>query len=394
MIRSRVLKLGSSAMFVALAAAVALTACSGGDKKQVLQPTLDSGVDAAPSALRDDQLCPTIEASYRAKMTEPSPRPIPESVVAKMVAVFHDQCPRWPVETQRCIATKPVEEQDPCFEALTPELQEAFVGQMQAAVEELRPASCVNAAAQLDKWTTLPMSATGLTQPDVDFIGGSLRVVLTNDCGATPWSESVMKCAATSATPAACLDAISATKRKEVEAKLAPRATLFVAAAERVDDAAVDCAHVAEAYYGAARWKGKAPKLKGAARTKAIAAARTKLETMCKDKAWTAFERSCVVLAKTDAERSWCLTSAQWAYPPGPDNPTTAGIAECDAYKAVLVTAKTCDKLPADTQAYLGQAADAASLPFIGVPAAEQAEACKYAGGEMKASLTQLGCTF
>lgn len=386
MIRSRVLK--SSAMFVALAA----TACSGGDKKQVLQPSLDTGVDAAPTALRDDQLCPTIEANYKAKMSEPSGRPIPAGVIAKMVAVFHDQCPRWPVETQRCIATKPVEEQDPCFEALTPDLQEVFVAQMQTAVEELRPASCVNAAAQLDKWATLPMAATGLTQPDVDFIGGGLRVVLTNDCGATPWPEAVMKCAATSPTPSACLDAIGATKRQEVEAKLAPRAALFVAAAEHIDDASVDCAHVATAYYGDARWKGKAAKLKGAARKKAMADARTKLETLCKDRSWTAFERSCIVVAKTDAERSWCLTSAQWAYPPGPDNPTTAGIATCDEYKGVLVAAKTCDKLPADTQAYLGQAADAASLPFIGVPAADQSEACKYAGAEMRASLRQLGC--
>jgi hypothetical protein len=257
--------------------------------------------DAAPPELAADQLCERLVERTRAETA---------AVKDETLAVVAAHCPRWPESVQRCLAT--AAEQGPCMRDLDPDLRQAFVAEIGRTLTE--PPTCEDIAADPSRWLAIPEAATGDSRQRAALAIGD---AVAASCAS--WPESVRECTRDQAgSPRVCLESdLPPTVGPDLDAALARRAELWTrAAAFKPRDRAISCVRVTAAHYGTARWKGKLAELGTAERRRAIKLSVDAFEDACKDEAWSAFMRGCIVAAKTEAERGWCLdTEQRWAYP-------------------------------------------------------------------------------
>jgi hypothetical protein len=210
--------------------------------------------------------------------------------------------------------------------------------------------------------------------------GASLRKL----CKDQNWELVAKQCLAD--TPAsgidACLAKLGDARRDEVTLAIYQadklRAKIVKAQAKPTN---VTCEKAVAAHYGNAKWTGKAPELKGADRTKAIAASKKKMLASCKS--WSIDARACVVADDGDACYALAGTSS-WGYPAQEKTSklTRSGIAECDDYADAVEKLASCDALPEDTRQALFEAFEQAATAWATLPADALAAAkagCKAA---------------
>lgn len=246
--------------------------------------------------------------------------------------------------------------------------------------EEVTTCDDAFAATSIDAWP--PTVTTEAERPLATKLrGASLRAL----CEDQHWDVVAKQCLA--ATPASgidtCLDKLGDTQRKDVARVIDEadklRAKIVKAQAK---PASVTCEKAVAAHYGSAKWTGKAPELKGADRTKAIAASKKKMSSSCKT--WSIEARACIVADDGDACYALGgMRPSAWGYPASTPSLKRTGIAECDAYAAAVEALAACDAIPeASRQALFdtyAQAAEAwAQLPADALDAAKAS--CRAAG--------------
>jgi len=241
--------------------------------------------------------------------------------------------------------------------------------------------SCDNAfaATALDVWPPAVSSEAERT------LATKLRgTLLRTSCESEQWDQTARKCIAS--TPASgigvCLDMLEDAQRASVARALGEadevRAKIVKAQAK---PASVTCEKAVAAHYATAKWTGKAPELKGADRTKAIAASKKAMLASCKS--WSIEARACIVAVDRDACYPLGGTNAAtWGYPAPTGGLPATGIAECDDYAAAIVELGTCQAIPEETRKVMMDSFVQAAAAWKSLPAearAAAAEGCKVA---------------
>ena len=244
--------------------------------------------------------------------------------------------------------------------------------------EDLISCDAAFAATAVDLWPPA-VSSEAERALATKLRGQSLRM----SCETELWETSAKKCIAS--TPASgigvCWDMLEVAQRAAVGSAIAEadelRAKNMKAQAK---PASVTCEKAVAAHYATAKWTGKAPELKGADRTKAIAASRKAMLASCKG--WSIEARACIVADDRDACYALGGTSAMtWGYPATGGLPPT-GIPECDDYAAAVVALGKCQAIPEATRKIMMDAFLQAADAWKSLPAADRAAAaagCKAA---------------
>jgi hypothetical protein len=164
-------------------------------------------------------------------------------------------------------------------------------------------------------------------------------------------------------------------------------------AAVKQKPASFECRGVVAAHYADQAWQGKLGALKGAERTKVIAGSRAKMLRSCIDDKWSATARACVIAAGGDT----CFTSHRlvvWGFP-APGIVMKTGIAECDAYGAVVTALGKCDQLPQASRDSQLQSFTQMNQGWVNLAADERksaASGCKQASESLRQLAVSVGC--
>ena len=138
------------------------------------------------------------------------------------------------------------------------------------------------------------------------------------------------------------------------------------------------CAKAVAAHYGPAKWRGKAPELEGAARTKAIEASRKALLAQCTS-TWSEDARACVVASDSDACMALGALGPAWGYPATGALPLpSTGITECDEYGAAVLELARCSVIPEGSRQVMLDAFTQAAEGWKNLPA-DQKDAARGA---------------
>jgi hypothetical protein len=334
-----------------LAVLVGLAACSSGPKQPKPEPPKTDPVvtqpdpDPQPPQLADAELCPRLIERFKESAQ------MDADASAKVIAVVERHCASWPEPVRRCLATASDDAQQKCMDDLEEPLRDAFIKDLMASLRE--PPPCDELGYTAAMWVKLPDAAT---PHDRDVATAAIRSVIVESCRASAWSVPARICIAdASADPRACLDADAADKPAgaKLDADLKLRHDLFAAAlAWKPADKKIACDKVVAAHYGDAQWKTKLADRPKKDKAKVIKASAKAMAKACKDDSWTPFLRGCVISAKGEEQRGWCLdTTNTWGYPASaveaPAIPTgSTGVPECDAYIAAVTAYAACDKVP------------------------------------------------
>ena len=373
-----------------------VAACSSGSKS-TKQPKGGGAAGSRPAprpapTLRDDQLCPTVVAQLKAEVKD---------VDAEVVEVVMRHCQGWPVSVQRCLATSKAQKQRECMNGLDPAKRQAFGTELGAVLEG--PPECdALAPDSTDAWLALPAAATDAAAAANRT---AIRRALETACKDNQWPVAARKCIGrTPATPRTCLDKLDPEIGARLDTELKLRGELFTRAAAFKDgDAKIKCEKVVAAHYGDARWKGKLAGTKAADKKKLVKGSAAALLKACKTDKWSAYARGCVIAAKGDAERGWCLDEKDWGYPaasvgaaPATARPGGTGIAECDAYIAIVERYVVCDKIPQASRDAVRQGLDQMKAGWNpGMPDDAKkaaADACRAGTDAVKQGATAIGC--
>ena len=333
-------------------AALALAAATCGSpppRKPVPPPKPDAApvviaptVDAAPPTLPPERLCEMLVERTRAETADVKP---------ETIAVVETHCPRWPEAVQRCLAT--ADEQGPCMRELDADMRQAFITEIGATMT--KPPTCEEIAADPERWAPIPKEATGDARQRAALAIGD---AIAASCAA--WPDAVRQCTRDRAdAPRACLDSdVPASVGPDLDAALARRAEVWKRAARyKSRDRKIKCKEVADAHYDRDAWVGKMADMSGSDRKRAMRKSEDALEDACKDEKWPAFVRGCVVAARSEAERGWCIDiEKRWAYPargavterqPKPPRTRSTGLPDCDAYVLAQARYVGCSEITA-----------------------------------------------
>jgi hypothetical protein len=389
-----------------LAILFVVAACSSGSKPPEepkpepapVEPTPPPEPAVAPVA----ESCAKLVERFRAE-SRGSDSLTPEELDA-MIGVLSKHCVTWPAPVASCLVGATDEQQDKCMQDLDPALQEAFMKDLVATMKRTPDCGEAIATPPAAAWRVAPASITD--EGDLLVVGAAIRTTQLPLCEAG-WSDDIRDCIASSPVPHRCLEP-AADLVAASDAALAPVIALYArAAAFKPTDKKIACAKVAAAHYGDKQWKGKLADRTAADRKKLIKASAAALTTACTDDKWTPFVRGCVVAARTEAERGWCLDASlggRWAYPAGVVEPHrgglgvtgTTGVPACDQYIDIVTRYAACDKLPPEAQRATMEAVQAMragwtpAMPDEAKQAA--ADGCAQAIEAIRQSGAAMGC--
>jgi hypothetical protein len=374
-----------------------VAACSGGTKNPKQPETVPEPVataDAAPPSLAE--LCPRVVEKFRAEVKDQPP-----DEVAKVAEILGRHCAAWPRATVECLVTAVEENQNSCLDPLSEEQRVAFFGEIQNTMSPEGP-SCKDVVFDIKDWAKVP---DGIAASDVALVTAISQPPVSTSCQSA-WEDATIKCVVEKAgPPRACLDQ-QADVAKSLGDDLAARDALFAAAAKyKATDKKIACKAVVEAHYGDKRWKNKMPTVAAKDRKKLIKASAAAMAAACAEEAWTPFLRGCVIAAKSEEQRNWCLQTDEyagyWGYPAQSvapkENPVgSTGIAACDQYVALVEKLMTCPKFPADGKAGMKESLDAMKqgiTPAMPEDAkAATMDACKTAIGAIRDTAKTIDC--
>ena len=385
-----------------IALAVALAACSSGPKQPKPEdPKPDPVVeqpkpDPEPPQLAESELCGKV--IERAKTSSG----MSADMAAKIIPIVEKHCPTWSESVRRCLATAPDDEQQKCADDMDPALRDAFTKELMAAV--MPPPECEDMGYTAGMWLKAPDAVSGA---DVDVVLAAVRPAIVASCRDASWSVEARRCVAdASMDPSVCLDAADADAKAKLSGELAQREALFaLALAYKETDKKIACNKVAAAHYGDAQWKTKLADRPKKEKTKLAKASAKALEKACKDDSWTPFVRGCVIAAKSEAERGWCLDiETKWGYPasaveaPKPATETSStGIPECDSSLTTVNAYAACDKIPSaarDAARKASEALKGAMPPTSNADAvAAAAQGCRTGMESLREGAATMGCS-
>jgi hypothetical protein len=392
--------------YLAILFAAAAAACSSGSKPPEepkpapapVEPTPPPEPAVAPVA----ESCPKLVERFRVESS--SSGSLDPTLLDAMIGVVNKHCPTWPAAVVSCLVGATEENQNRCMQELDAAQLDAFEADV-IAVLQVTP-SCADAIAgpPAAAWKVAPASITD--EGDLLVVHSAIRATQVPLCEAG-WSEDIRACIAKSPSPHQCLEPAAAVSAAS-HAALAPVIALYAkAAAFKPSDKKIACAKVAAAHYGDKQWKGKLADRSAADRKKLIKASTAALTTACTDDQWSPFVRACVVAAKTEAERGWCLDTSlggRWAYPAAAAEPHvggtpstgTTGVPACDQYIEVVTRYAACPQLPAQAREATLEAIDAmragwsAGMPDEAKKAA--ADGCAQAIDALRQSASAMQC--
>jgi hypothetical protein len=278
---------------------------------------------------------------------------------------------------------------------LDPDMRQAFVTEIGATMTE--PPTCEEIAAGPERWAPIPKEATGDARQRAALAIGD---AVAASCAA--WPDAVRQCTRERAdAPRACLDSdVPANVGPDLDAALARRAEVWKRAAKfKSKDRKIKCKKVADAHYERDAWIGKMADASGSDRRRAMRKSEDALEDACKDEKWPSFVRGCVIAARSEEERGWCIDiEKRWAYPalgavkppkppkpPKPGTATSTGLPACDAYLAAHDKYIQCSEITAGERAAAQSERDA-------LAAAWQDEACRTATEKLDTRIAAAGC--
>jgi hypothetical protein len=306
---------------------------------------------------------------------------------------------KWPASVIACVAsaTEPT-----VFDCLH-QLPENLVAQYEKAIANFGVSKDHEDMPPPEEETTcdeaFTATAVDLWPPAVEVAGeralaAKLRLApLRRLCDDKHWGADARRCV--SHTPAdgieICLEMLGNARSSEVDDTIkeadALRAKIVKAQAKPT---AVSCDKVVAAHYATAKWTGKAPELKGSARTKAIATSKKAMLGACKA-GWAIDTRACVIADDRDSCYSMNgIGPSTWGYPAAAAMPSTLpkiGMAECDEYADSVQALATCTSLPEETRTALIDAYKQTAEAWKSVPPEGQEAlrtACKAAADAIK----------
>jgi hypothetical protein len=304
---------------------------------------------------------------------------------------------RWPAAVLACAASATEPTVSECLEQLPTESMARYEKALEKyatvgeehdgpATDEMTTCDEAFAATAVDAWP--PAVTSEVERPLATQLRGK---PLRKMCEDQHWDLASRVCI--TSTPASgmdvCLAGLGDARRAEVERTLKEadqlRAKIVKAQAKPAN---LTCEKTVGAHYAATKWKGKAPELKGAARTKAIAASKTAMLASCKS--WSIETRACIVA--DDGDACYVLagtTGAFWGYPAKSLSSTLplSGITECDDYAQTIDAIQACSTLPMETKQAIVEAYKQAAEAWTQLPpeAVDAARAgCKAAADAMR----------
>lgn len=382
-----------------LVSVVAVAACSSSPKPppeepKPPEPVVDTKPEAPPE-IAESELCAKLDERAR------SSKDMDSTQAEKIMPIVDKHCPSWPESVRRCLATGPEDKMNDCLAELDPALRDAFVRDVMAVMTP--PPSCDEMTASAVLFAPVP---TGVQGDDATAVNRANGAAIVASCRENSWSDDVRRCVADAVSdPRICLTAegVDPSVSTKLDADLKRRGDLFAAAiAFKPTDKKIGCDKAAAAHYGAGQWKTKMADAKKKDKDKAIKQATKDFTKACKDESWSAFVRGCVVAAKSEEERGWCIDATKWGYPPGseavqPISMTkSTGMPECDDYVAAVKRYGACDKLPAEARDAVAQSVtelEASWDPAMSDDAKHAAASgCKAGVDALRDAAKSLGC--
>lgn len=252
---------------------------------------------------------------------------------------------RWSAAVIGCVASSTEPTAQDCMSQLPPEVRASYILTLDKSEEEGPAEDEVVTCDDAFSFTEVDLWAPRVDVEAERWLAKRLRgPALRQLCRDQAWDDATFGCmkASTSLDVHTCFDDGRRAAIARIVTEVDTLRQKIMKASEK--PANVTCGKVVAAYYTDARWVGKAPELKGAARTKVIAAARKSMLASCGR--WSLTTRACMMVV-TDSQTCFALEGiTPWGYPPI----ATTGIAECDEYLLAIEKLKSCSSLPEETK--------------------------------------------